>query len=195
MLHVVSLLGEMRRQAQPAAPWIRQLMNHRGLLLQITAARVLWQINGETNGISQTYVEALQKSRYSYIRVLAADYLAEFCADQRVTVPEFEAAIQSASQDSYVRFYAARTLWEVNGRTNDIVPILTSGLKDHYTYYHNNEIRQLAAETLGEMRSGARSAVPDLVTALPDPQPAVRAAVTNALKQIDPEAAAKFGVK
>ena len=53
----------------------------------------------------------------------------------------------------------------------------------------------LAAETLGEMGPKAGSAVPALSIALRDGVESVRVAATNALKRIDPVAAARLGVK
>ena len=47
---------------------------------------------------------------------------------------------------------------------------------------------RLAAETLGQMGASARSALPALVVALNDNEEQVRAAATNALRQIDVEA-------
>lgn len=93
------------------------------------------------------------------------------------------------------RTYAARAVWKVKGETEKTIPALLSGLQDHTTYYYQNEIREIAAQTLGEIGPAAKNAVPHLIEALNDPQPKVRDAAAKALKLIDPSAAAKAGVK
>jgi len=48
---------------------------------------------------------------------------------------------------------------------------------------------------LGKIGPAAKDAVPALLTRLNDEDAKIRYAVTNVLKQIDPEAAAKAGIK
>ena len=52
-----------------------------------------------------------------------------------------------------------------------------------------------AIESIGKFGAQAKPAVPMLIELLNDPQPAIRAAAANALKAIDPAAAAKADVK
>jgi HEAT repeat protein len=59
----------------------------------------------------------------------------------------------------------------------------------------NHVVRTLAAQGLGWYGAEARQAVPVLVPLLNDPYRFARVAATNALKKIDPKAAAKAGVK
>jgi HEAT repeat protein len=59
----------------------------------------------------------------------------------------------------------------------------------------NFTVRVGAARGLGRFGADAHQAVPALVGLLSDANPFVRDAVSNALKEIDPEAAAKAGVK
>jgi HEAT repeat protein len=54
---------------------------------------------------------------------------------------------------------------------------------------------EYAARLLGEMGPAAREAVPNLVAALQDPITGIRREAGDALKKIDPEAAAHAGVK
>jgi HEAT repeat protein len=103
-----------------------------------------------------------------------------------VTLPELHQML--ASSDTAVQVHAAHALWTLNGETENTVPRLVSCLQDHFRYAQNREIRRLAAETLGQMGASARSALPALVVALNDNEEQVRAAATNALRQIDVEA-------
>jgi len=59
----------------------------------------------------------------------------------------------------------------------------------------NRDVRADAARTLGYMRSVAQDAVPRLVECLRGEDSETRMAAAEALKRIDPEAAAKAGVK
>ena len=56
-------------------------------------------------------------------------------------------------------------------------------------------VRKRAAQILGELGPGAKEAVPALLQSLRDRENAVRDAAAAALKQIDPKAAAKAGVR
>lgn len=53
----------------------------------------------------------------------------------------------------------------------------------------------LALYTYGPYTSVAKSAIPPLTKALTDPDPAIRQSAANTLKKIDPDAAAKAGIK
>lgn len=59
----------------------------------------------------------------------------------------------------------------------------------------NNEARAASAKFLGRFEHAAQAAVPSLLKALQDSDMVVREAATNALRHIDPEAAAKAGIK
>ena len=71
-----------------------------------------------------------------------------------------------------------------------VVPALSKCLSDA-----NNAVRIFAAQGLGWYGAEARQAVPALVPLLSDPCVLARDTAAYALKQIDPEAAAKAGVK
>ena len=59
----------------------------------------------------------------------------------------------------------------------------------------NSLTRWQGAAFLERFGTNSQGAVPALVLLLSDPHADVRSAITNALKAIDPEAAAKAGVK
>jgi HEAT repeat protein len=71
-----------------------------------------------------------------------------------------------------------------------LMPVFAKSLKDADPF-----VRRNAAEGLGNLGAEARQTVPALAHLLSDPEGVVRSAATNALKAIDPEAAAKAGVK
>jgi HEAT repeat protein len=71
-----------------------------------------------------------------------------------------------------------------------VITALTEALNDKVPF-----IRQMAAEALRMSGPAAQSAVPSLVKCVDDENPDVKSSVADALKAIDPEAAAKAGVK
>jgi hypothetical protein len=109
--------------------------------------------------------------------------------------PAAQAAIPSflrgtCSSNLQVRIWAVIALRSTNLQPSVVVPALEKLVSDTDT-----GIRQLAVLGLGEWGTNAERALPALVSSLSDPNINVRATATNSLKKIDPEAAAKAGVK
>jgi hypothetical protein len=98
--------------------------------------------------------------------------------------------------DSDIRLLAALCLGKL-GRVQDpaIVPTLIQGLKNNQSLY----VQMLSADSLGTVGPAAKSAVPALIELIAavkkdDPEGLVDT-FAKPLKKIDPEAAAKAGVK
>ncbi len=81
-------------------------------------------------------------------------------------------------------------LGEIHAQSNRVVPVLIDYLNDS-----NSRVRVDAALALASYKADAKSAVPELIDLLNDKGKGVKKAATLALKQIDPEAAAKAGLK
>ncbi|MGO8925639.1 MAG: HEAT repeat domain-containing protein [Limisphaerales bacterium] len=109
-------------------------------------------------------------------------------AAQRMAIPSFLRA--AASSEAPVRSVAVCALSEVHVEPRVVVPVLARSLSDT-----NYFIRSVVAHGLGDFGADAKQVVPALVILLGDPDAGVRRGVTNALLRIDPEAAAKAGVK
>jgi HEAT repeat protein len=97
---------------------------------------------------------------------------------------------QLKAPDPGTRLKAVRTLPERRGDAVQVIPALVEALKDE-----DVDVRRGAAYGLGTFGEQAKDAVPPLVASLRDREPAVRKAAGIALKQIDPAAAAKAGVR
>jgi len=188
---IAALLQEVGPAAQPAIPLLRTMRNEKEIRLRMSAAEALGKISGESSGVG-VWLEGLTHFD-SNVRVYAARMLCAHCSEARWVPPEIEGMLKS--RDSFIRFYAARALWRVKGETERTLSELVAGLSDHFTYYQNAQIRQTAAETLGEMGARAVPAIPVLRGALTDAVAEVRTAATNALKQIEPAPGAKDKMK
>jgi len=82
----------------------------------------------------------------------------------------------------------------------DEVPMVYKNIHEvmvaqHDLVTNNSDSRWLVVASLGDFGTNAQQAVPALISLLNDKQVLVRENATNALKRIDPEAAAKAGVK
>jgi hypothetical protein len=89
-----------------------------------------------------------------------------------------------------IRLNAVEALGKIHSRPELAVPALTGSLRDP-----DMAVRVNAAFSLEAFESDAKSAVPELVHALEDIAFEVRFYAASALQKIDPEAAAKAGVK
>lgn len=96
----------------------------------------------------------------------------------------------AASSDKTARLHAVMVLEQIQAKPPVVVPAMVKSLSDTAM-----PVRCAAARCLGDFGMEARQAVPALVLLLGDPDVFVRVAATNALKLIDPQAAAEAGVK
>jgi HEAT repeat protein len=88
------------------------------------------------------------------------------------------------------RSFAAQALGEIRRQPEICVPALIPLLD-----YPSANVRKTAVEALANFQHDAAPALPKIVQSLDDLDAGVRLEATNALKKIDPEAAAKAGVK
>ena len=98
-------------------------------------------------------------------------------------------------RDDTIRDDAATALGTIHQEPARVVPILIAFLEK----YRNDRIHSFpsysAIRALHSFGPDAKQSVPILISFLNDPELAIRMETTNALLKIDPEAAAKAGVK
>lgn len=101
-------------------------------------------------------------------------------------------ALMATLKDSYgtARAAAAMALGHIHAEPRLVAPALIESLHDPSEF-----VRAQAAAALGEYGTNALPELPGLSLSLSDTNADVRTAVTNALRKIDPEAAAKAGLK
>jgi HEAT repeat protein len=92
--------------------------------------------------------------------------------------------------DSRVRSRAISALGEIHAQSDRVVPVLINYLSDS-----NSMVRVDAALALSSYKADAKPAVPALIDLLNDKDKGVKNSAAFALKRIDPEAAAKAGLK
>ena len=95
---------------------------------------------------------------------------------------------QAKAEDPAQRLQAIHALQDKESESAVVVPVLIEALQDKNTY-----VRRDAAKALGKFN--AKDAVPPLILRLKDDEPSVRKAAGQSLKQIDPAAASKAGIK
>ncbi len=92
--------------------------------------------------------------------------------------------------DAQVRAGIISALGEIHAQSDRVVPILINYLSDS-----NSKVRVDAALALSSYKADAKPAVPALIDLLNDKGKGVKNSAAFALKYIDPEAAAKAGLK
>jgi len=115
-------------------------------------------------------------------RADAAAGLGEFGPPAQAAVPALLKALQGP--DPAVRGPAAISLGRIHGNPDVIIPLLIGHLDE-------DDLKQSAAEALGEYGSLAKSAIPKLILVSNVLDKDLRHAIATALQKIDPEAAAR----
>ena len=85
-------------------------------------------------------------------------------------------------------------LGQIHQRPDLVIPILVETLAKPQSPPNTQRIRTDAIRALRRLGAEAKPAVPTLAALLSDADAAIRSAATNALKHIDPEAAARAGI-
>ena len=95
-----------------------------------------------------------------------------------------------SDEDANVRAQATATLGSCSNYPSQMVPSLVKSLNDT-----NQRVQEMAAFALGNFGDESKPAVQALLKMLADPDPLLHLYTTNALKAIDPQSAAKAGIK
>jgi HEAT repeat protein len=180
---LADILSQFGEEAGSTLPVLRPLVLDKNIRVALSAARAAWKTGRETNEVFSVCERAIARTDPN-LRFVGAELLSEVCAGARIPLPG-EAKLLAAP-DPFVRFYAARAVFKLTGDTQRTLPLIVEGLEDHFSYYYRNrDTRRLAAETLAEMGTNARPAIPSVMRALQDGEVSVRRAATNALRRID----------
>jgi HEAT repeat protein len=99
-------------------------------------------------------------------------------------------ALLQCLDDPATRNNAFAALRSISAKPDVVVPVLIGHLSSPTKHQQG-----WALYCLSEFGADAKTAVPSVLKLLDDSYPYLRQAATNALKKIDPDAAAKAGVK
>lgn len=105
-------------------------------------------------------------------------------------LPRLRALMDSTNSD-----IALHAMLATCGTGSNAVPILIEGLTNQFPEVRNEAAVLLTDGPLAQFADLRKPAIPLFVKLLKDPDKNVRMNATNELKQIDPEAAAKAGIK
>lgn len=119
-------------------------------------------------------------------RALAARDLGELGVAAKPAIPVLLQALKS--KDTIIHGPAIGALGKIHSEPDTIIPLLIG-------YLDNDELNDEAATALGNFGVQAKVALPKLIPMLKIPNKDLHHAVTVALKQIDPAAAAQAGVR
>jgi hypothetical protein len=121
-------------------------------------------------------------------RTMAAAALGEIGSHAKAAIPDLIKVLKGS--DPAPRAGAASALGKIHSEPETIIPLLVGLLDDP-----QDGVPEGAATALGQFGSLSKAAVPKLLELSKVPDKDLQVAVSIALKQIDPEAAAKAGVR
>ena len=116
----------------------------------------------------------------------AAAAFGEFGPPAVAAVPALLQALQG--HDLLVRRAAAVSLGKIRAKPEVVIPLLIR-------YLEEDDLRESAAEALGEFGGLSKAAIPKLLSLLKVPDKDLHTAVQEALRDIDPDAAAQAGMR
>jgi HEAT repeat protein len=105
-------------------------------------------------------------------------------------LPELRIIMEGTNED-----FALYAMMSACGTGSNAIPMLVKGLTNQFANVRNEAANDLTSDLGKKFPEQRKLAVPFLVKLLADPDSDVRATATNALQEIDPQAAPKAGIK
>jgi RNA polymerase sigma factor (sigma-70 family) len=126
------------------------------------------------------------QNKWARINTTTAVYMTDY--DAEAAVPALLKELDDP--DAQVRSQAPAALAHIHKQLDVVLPALLKNLKDP-----DDSVRWCTASAIGQLGPDAKSAFPDLLEVWHNDKTGVASWAGGALKNIDPEAAAKAGVK
>ncbi|MHB8524518.1 MAG: HEAT repeat domain-containing protein [Limisphaerales bacterium] len=171
-INAVKTLTEIGSPAKTAVASLTQMLKSPDRQARYQAGVALWKIDGQVAPLIPFRIEELKDATES-VRRDAADFLGRCGPAARAAVPALVEMLHD--EDARLHGTHAELVGGIGYGATSGVPALT--------------------QALGRIEYAARPAVPALTQPLGDDRSSVRAAAAGALKRIDPDAAAKAGIK
>jgi hypothetical protein len=192
-------LGGLRRQspaANQAIPALIGALGDQDRTVRLYAALSLKDMGAAASNAVPALAQVVayvglgaESNNLFFVRAAAAVALGKIGPAATNALPALQAALHES--DGYLRGQSAVAIWRISGDVHTTLPVLLDEMPD--TSEHSKWDWIIA---LGEMGPPAQAAVPQLRTELQqDRMQWVLNHVTNALRRIDPEAAAQAGIK
>ena len=156
-----------------------------GLLMAVSA---LAGIGPEAKDAVPVLVKSLTHTNSEPLPAMSAYALGRIGPEAKSAIAALTSMLEGRQDQD--RLAAAFALARINSQPVDSVAPLVDGLRNT-----NSQTRSFAAVLIGEFGGQARTLIPPLERVLSDSDADVRRQAGIALKKIDPEAAAKAGVK
>lgn len=187
----VQLPNEPSYEGRPLGEWLK--MRHDGWELSTNAVEALRQMG--TNVVPALLARLVYKepvfNLYDYdVSMEAVGALISLREHAKPALPTLTALMDRDDQD-----LALRAMLATLGTGADAVPCLMKGLTNRFADVRNEAASHLTGEWGAQFPEQRKQAIPFLVKLLDDPDQNVRMNATNELKELDPQAAAKLGVK
>lgn len=182
----IMALGYIGPSAKEAVPSLLRWATNADAEVREISMVGLGEIGAEPDRVASVLIHALHDPDFG-VQGKAAWALGNFRPDAKLAVP---ALVEFLNNDKADRQRAIEALGSFGPSAKEAVPSLLQ-----WATNADANVRGSAFAALGEIHAQTDRVVPVLINALHDPDPTVRRYATNALKQIDPEAAAKAGVK
>ncbi len=180
------------KNAREYIPAIIELTQNKDGYVAIQASLTIWRVDHQTDLAVRTLQKLLYSDHPGY-PVFATMALGEIGLGAKESLQKIEQQLVGGTS---LATQSALALHRIGGQTQKAISVLTTRLTDT-----NPNTRRDAVDSLGEMGTAAKSAIPLLVQRLqdeysdPDFSLSIRLAAIRALKKIDVEEAAKAGVR
>jgi hypothetical protein len=193
---VIALLSSLGKDAKLVEPAIARALDDDDGGVRLSALGCyegrLLEVIGKKEKAARlpSFVRAMQDREWA-VRNNAAVALWFYQDQAQAVVPVLVKALQDP--DAHVRLLSAKDLVHIDSKAGieaGIVPILIDILKSP-----DDQVAYQAAESLGELGNASVLVVPALVESVHGTNRLVAQTAARALKKIDPEAAARAGVK
>jgi HEAT repeat protein len=218
----VAALGAMGPAAKTAIPAGTRLLRDEDSAVRRSAAVALWYIDRRVDGTLNNLIEGIRDDdhdpvdRIECIQIIgtmapkskrAVGSLVQVLADRRpeIRVASAKALLQLGPEAvSRAITYLVRMIIDKKTGNDDrraagdaLVEIGADAVEGMLRLLRDDDpdVRELGAVLLGRMATRAKAAITPLTRALNDDEDSVRQAAGEALKKIDPDAAAKAGIK
>jgi HEAT repeat protein len=191
-LDCVRALGRIQAEPRLAVPALMKTLNDPHPGVRQLATEALGQFGADARPAVPALIEIYDRNTAESSHAVTALGLIGPAA--KPAVPTLVRGLANTEPDSEFRLQCIWALGRIHAEPELAVPALMDSLGETLSDT-DVRVRLFSTTALGQYGPDARPAVPLLTNLLQDPNPNVRLEATNALKLIDPAAAAQAGIK